>query len=164
MRKMEMFFDYSCPYCLIGHDYLVELMPDFPDVEVIWRPCEAHPRPEEYERYSDLTVGGLLYAFEKNIDLMEFHKRMYHAACKDGVDIEDPVALSKVFEGLLDTDDLAQALKSGKYTQAILDANDYTYEQNDVWFVPAFRMDGKKLNAEGGIGITKEQLKTFMKG
>jgi len=163
MRKMEMFFDYACPYCLTGHEYLIELLPDNPGIEVIWRPCEAHPRPEEYDRYSDLCVQGLLYAQEKNVDIMDFHMRMYKAACKDGVNIEDPEALSKAFSGLLDTADMADALKSGKYEKAVLAANDYTYEENDVWYVPAFRMDGKKLDAIGGVGITKKQLADFIK-
>ena len=163
MRKLEVFFDYACPYCLIGHDYLLELLPKFPDIEVIWRPCEAHPRPEEYERYSDLCVAGLFYAIDKKVDLMDFHMRMYKAACKDGVDIEDPAALSEYFKGFLDTEDMAEALKSGKYEKAVLEANDYAFEINDVWFIPAFRMEGKKLNAEGGIGISKEGLKAFLR-
>jgi len=162
MRKMEIFFDYACPYCLTGHEYLLEVLPKHPDVEVIWRPCEAHPRPEEYGRYSDLCVQGLLYALEKDVDIMDFHMRMYLAACKNGVDIENPDALSKAFEGLLDPADMAAALKSGKYEKAVLAANDYTYEENDVWVVPAFRMDGKKLDAEGGVGITKKQLEDYL--
>jgi predicted DsbA family dithiol-disulfide isomerase len=24
MKKIEMFFDYLCPYCLLGHEQLVE--------------------------------------------------------------------------------------------------------------------------------------------
>ncbi|MDR2570424.1 MAG: DsbA family protein [Oscillospiraceae bacterium] len=164
MRKMEMFFDYACPYCLTGHEYLLEELPKHTDIEVIWRPCEAHPRPEEYERYSDLCVEGLLYAIEKNVDIWEFHMRMYYAACRDGVDIENADALAAAFEGFLDSADMAEALKSRKYEKAVLEANDYAFEENDVWFIPAFRMDGKKLDAEGGVGITKEQLAKFMKG
>jgi len=163
MRKMEMFFDYACPYCLTGHEYLVGLLPKFPDIEVVWRPCEAHPRPEEYERYSDLCVQGLFYAVENNVDIMDFHMRMYNAACKDGVDIENARALSEAFRELFDPEDMAKALESGKYEKAVLLANDYAYEINDVWCVPAFRMNGRKLNAEGGIGISKVQLEEFMK-
>jgi len=164
MRKLEVFFDYACPYCLTGHEYLVELLPQFPDIEVIWRPCEAHPRPEEYERYSDLCVQGLLFALEQNIDIMDFHIRMYKAACKDSVNIEDPEALSEVFRGLFDPVDMINAIRSGRYEKAVLAANDYTYEENDVWVVPAFRMDGRKLDAEGGVGITGSQLEKYLKG
>jgi len=159
---MEVFFDYSCPYCLTGHEYLVELISKYQDIEIIWCPCEAHPRPEEYSRYSDLCVQGLFYALEQNIDIWDFHMKMYNAACKDGVDIEDPVALSNVFIDLFDPKGMIDAIKEGRFEQAVLDANDYAYEESDVWVVPAFRMDGKKLDAIGGVGITKADLNKFM--
>jgi hypothetical protein len=31
-----------------------------------------------------------------------------------------------------------------------------------VWVVPAFRMDGRKLDSVGGVGVTKAQLDAFM--
>jgi predicted DsbA family dithiol-disulfide isomerase len=163
MRKLEVFFDYACPYCLTGHEYLKEILPEHTDVEVVWKPCEAHPRPEVYKRYSDLCVAGYFYAAEQGADLWDFHDRMYRAALKDGVNIEDPAELANYFKGLLDPDLFRDALSSDKYKQAVLDANDCTYNQSGVWFVPAFRMDGKKLDSEGGKGITKEQLAEFLK-
>ncbi|MDR1669694.1 MAG: DsbA family protein, partial [Oscillospiraceae bacterium] len=48
LRKLEVFFDYACPYCRRGHEDLTALLPKHPDIEVVWRPCEAHPRPEVY--------------------------------------------------------------------------------------------------------------------
>jgi predicted DsbA family dithiol-disulfide isomerase len=162
MRKLEVFFDYACPFCLTGHEYLMELLPEHTDVEVVWRSCEAHPRPEVYGRYSDLCVQGLFYAIEQGIDLRDFHDRMYRAAGKDGINIEDPAALADYFESLLNPAAFCAALQSGKYEQAVLDANDYAYEQSGVWFVPSYRMDGRKLDAAGGVGVTKSQLAEFL--
>ena len=163
MRKMEVFFDYSCPFCLTGHEYLVEVIKQHQDIEIIWRPCEAHPRPEEYHRYSDLCVQGLFYALEQNVDIWDFHMKMYNAACKDGIDIEDPVALSNVFRDMFDPAGMVDAIKSGRFEKSVLDANDYTYEENDVWCVPAFRLEGRKLDAVGGVGISKKELEEFLK-
>ena len=64
MRALEVYFDYACPYCYKGHEYLVELLPLHPDIEVVWRPCEAHPRPERYGMHSDLCIQGLFYAYD----------------------------------------------------------------------------------------------------
>jgi len=33
MLKLEVFFDYACPYCLRGHEDLLELLPQYPQVE-----------------------------------------------------------------------------------------------------------------------------------
>jgi len=165
MRKLEVFFDYACPFCLKGHEYLMELLHEYPDIEVAWVSCEAHPRPEVYGRYSDLCVQALLYVMDKckDINLSDFHDRMYRATLKDSVDIENPAVLADYFKDLLAPDAFCAALESGVYTKAALDANDYAYEQSGVWFVPSYRMDGRKLDAAGGVGVTKKQLADFLK-
>ncbi len=159
MRKLEVFFDYTCPYCRRGHEDLTALLPKYPDIEVIWRPCEAHPRPEEYGRHSDLCVQSLLFALEQGADIWAFHRRMYEAAFS--VNIEDPEELARSLGG--DTAALTEALRSGRYAQKCLDANDYAYEQSGVWVLPAYRMDGKSLDSEAGIGVGREQLDEFLK-
>ena len=163
MRKLEVFFDYACPYCLKGHEYLMELLPDYSDIEVVWNSCEAHPRPEVYGRYSDLCVQGLLYALDQGADLTIFNECMYKAALKDKIDIESPEALAEYFKDIFDPAAFCEAIKSGKYETAVLEANDYAYEQSGVWFVPSYRMEGRKLDAAGGVGVTKAQLAEFLK-
>ena len=163
MRKVEIFFDYACPYCLRGNEFLKELLPQHPDIEVVWRPCEAHPRPERYGLHSDLCIQGMLYAREQGADLWEYHARMYEAAVKDRVNIEDPEVIAGRVHGLLDPAALLGALQSGGYTKAVADGNDYAYEQSGVWAVPAYRMDGKKLDSVENVGVTKQQLAEFLK-
>ncbi|MCL2004491.1 MAG: DsbA family protein [Oscillospiraceae bacterium] len=164
MRKLEVFIDHTCPYCLRGYETLKELMPQHPDIEVVWRPCEAHPRPEEYGIHSDLCIQGMFFALEQGADAWAYHDRMFSAAQKEKVNIEDPEALAGRVQGLLDADAFLKALRSGVYEKAVTDANDYAYEQSGVWFIPAFRMDGRKLDAAGGAGVTKAQLSAFLGG
>jgi predicted DsbA family dithiol-disulfide isomerase len=163
MRKLEVFFDYSCPFCLKGHEYLVELLPQHPDIEVVWRPCEAHPRPERYGLHSDLCIQGLYYALEQGSDIWEYHSRMYDAAVRERVNIEDSEVVAGRVHGLLDARAFIDALHSGKYKKAVADGNDYAYEENGVWAVPSYRMDGTKLDSIEGVGITKAQLADFLK-
>jgi predicted DsbA family dithiol-disulfide isomerase len=161
---MEVFFDYECPYCLKGHELLKELLPKYPDIEIVWRPCEAHPRPEQHGLHSDLCIQGLFHALEQGADVWEYHERMYKAAVKDKVNIEDPEVLAGCVQGLLDTGAFLKTLQDNVYGKAVDDANDLAYEKSGVWFVPAYRMDGRKLDAAGGVGVTKEQLDGFMGG
>ena len=162
MRQLEVFFDYICPYCLKGHEYLKELLPLYTDIEVIWRPCEAHPRPERYGLHSDLCIQGLFYALDKGADIWDYHERMYNAAVKARVNIEDPEVVAGHAHGLLDATEFFDILQSGKYSKSVSDANDYAYEQSDVWAVPAYRMDGRKLDSVEGVGVTKAQLSAFL--
>ncbi len=51
--KVEVFFDYICPYCYAGLKYLEDLLPEYDFVEIEWRSVEAHPRSEPQLDLSD---------------------------------------------------------------------------------------------------------------
>lgn len=161
MRKLEVFFDYTCPYCLMGHKKLAELLPQHPDIEVVWRPCEAHPRPEQ-GKHSDLCIKGMFFALERGVDCWDYHKRMYDAIFVERVDIENPAALARSVRKLIDPDVFLGALNSGEYEKPLKDANEYAYEKSGVWVVPAYRMEGRSLDSVEGVGVTKQQLMDFL--
>lgn len=162
MHKLEVFFDYSCPFCLKGHTYLTELYQLYPQIEVVWCPCEAHPRPEVHSPHSDLCIQGMFFAQDHGVDIWDYHDRMYQAAVKDRLDLEDIDVLANSVEGLLDPDAFRKSLQCGEYAKIQLDGNEYAFGKNGVWAVPSYRMNGKKLDSIEGVGITKEQLAAFM--
>lgn len=162
MNKLEVFFDYTCPYCLRGHEYLVELLPLYPQIEVVWYPCESHPRPDTFGPHSDLCIQGMFYALDRKVDLWEYHKRMYRAALKDRIDIEDTNVLAGCVKGLLDMDEFRISLQKGEYVKLQQKANLFAFEHSGVWAVPSYRMNGKRLDAVEEVGVTKEQLASFM--
>jgi len=162
MNKLEVFFDYACPFCLRGHEYLAELHQLFPQIEIEWHPCEAHPRPEVHSPYSDLCIQGMFFAQDHGVDIWAYHDRMYKAALKDRADIGDINVLADIVKDLLNTDDFCKSLQSGEYAKVQLDANQYAFEKSGVWAVPSYRMNGKKLDSVENVGVTKEQLATFM--
>ncbi len=162
MRELEVFFDYTCPYCRRGHEDLAALLPEYPDIEIVWRPCEAHPRPEEYGPHSDLCIQSLFFALQQGADIWAFHRRMYEAAFS--VNIEDPKSLARCVNGILDPSALLDALQSGRYARAVSEANDYAYERSGVWVLPAYRTDGRKLDSEAGVGVGREELAAFLNG
>ena len=161
MRKLEVFFDYACPYCLMGHGYLADLLPQYPDIEVEWRPCEARPRPE-HRKHVDLCIQGMFYAFEQGIDSWAFHKRMFDAIFVERVNIENPSALARSVRKLMDPNAFLEAINSGAYKQALADANEYAYVTSGVSVVPSYRMGEKRLDAAENAGISKQQLAEFL--
>jgi predicted DsbA family dithiol-disulfide isomerase len=162
MMKLEMFFDYTCPFCLKGYQYLCELLPDFPEIEMVWRPCEAHPRPEIHGHHSDLCIQGMFFAAEQGIPLWPYHERMYDLCLHSHINIENIDELAANVGDLLNAETFKKSLEDAVYQNIQLVSNDYAYEQNNVWFLPAFRMNGLRLDAEGGIGVLKEQLRKFI--
>jgi predicted DsbA family dithiol-disulfide isomerase len=164
MPEMEVFFDYACPYCLRAHEILKELAPAYPQIKIVWRPCESHPRPERYGSHSDLCIRGMYFAREAGCNLWEYHYLIYRAVLKDRADVENIDMLAACVSGILDADAFAEALRAGKFTRELADANNYAYKKSGVWAVPAYRMGGRKLDSVEDVGVNKKQLAAFMDG
>lgn len=161
-HELEVFFDYACPYCLKAHKYLTELIPDYPDVGIVWHPCESHPRPDRYGPHSDLCIQGYFFAAENGADIWAYHDRMYRAALKEHVDIENIDALSDYVRDLVDADAFRLVLRQGIYRRALTEANELAFERSGVWVVPAYRLEGRKIDAVEDVGVSKEQLRRFL--
>jgi predicted DsbA family dithiol-disulfide isomerase len=161
---MQVFYDYECPFCKRGYEYLLEYIGDHPEVTIEWRPVEAHPRPENHPPHTDLCVQSYYVARELGVDLAAFHKRMFQAVAVERRDVEKVETLAGIVEGLVDTGAFRTLLGSNKYAPQVTENNDLAYEQSGVWAVPAFRMGGKKLDAAEGIGVSREQVRAFLAG
>ncbi|MDR1157104.1 MAG: DsbA family protein [Oscillospiraceae bacterium] len=162
MPKLEVFFDYVCPYCLQGHEYLVELLPQFPDIAIEWRPCEAHPRPEQYGRHSDLCARGMFFALEHGADVEKYHQRMYNAALTDRADIEDIRVIMDIADGLLDSNELYRVLSSNQYENMLSENNRLAWDTYGFSAVPSYRMREETLKSKLSAGVSKEQLAAFL--
>lgn len=163
MKLLEVFFDYACPSCMRGHEILMALLPEFPDIDAVYRPCESHPRPERYGRHSDLCIRAMFFARDNGADMDKFHQAVYEAIHKHNVDVEDAAALSRCLDGIVDGSALLNALNKGAYLQELDEANSLAYDKSGVWVVPAYRMEGRALNVIEDVGITKERLQKFLK-
>lgn len=162
MHQLEVFFDYACPYCLKGHEYLKQLYQSYPQIGIVWCPCESHPRPERYGPHSDLAIRGMFFALDHGADIWAYHDRMFNAALKDRIDIENIDVLANSVTGLLDSDAFRKSLQNGEYADVLENANSYAYERSGVWAVPSYRMNSEKLDSIEDVGITKKQLADFM--
>jgi len=164
MRKLEVFFDYACPYCLRVHDDLLEALALHPDIRVEWRVCEAHPRPEIYERHSDLLARGMFFARECGADLHAYHRCVYHAAIVLRVNIDDPQIVADAVEGIVDRASLLKALSEDLYESELRENNRLAWQEYDFEAVPSYRLDGKLLKSAPGIGVSGRQIEEFLNG
>ncbi|MDF2885757.1 MAG: putative YwbO [Lacrimispora sp.] len=161
-NELHIFFDYICPYCLRAHNYLKELLPDYPDLTITWHPCESHPRPEQHGPHSDLCIQGYFYALDHGVNILDYHDRMYQATFKDGINIEDIDALSNYVSDMFDVNNFKQSLQQEIYIEKLARSNELAFELSGVWAVPAYRMGVLKLDAVENVGITKEQIRHFL--
>ncbi len=164
MSKVTVFYDYSCPFCYRAHLELKKLLPEFPNLEIDWVPTEAHPRPEG-GIHTDLMMQGFLYAKSIGADLMKYNDIMYNACQVKRIKFDDVDLIAEEASGLINADDLKQAITSGRFSGAQMQMNDFAYEENNVWVLPAYRSGEnleKRLDAAAGVGVTAEEIRSFL--
>ncbi len=164
MQILEVFFDYACPYCMRGHEYLTGLLAGIPDLKIDWRPCEAHPRPEKYGRHSDLLARGMYIARDLSANLAHYHALMYRAALRDHINVEDPRAVASAAGRLVNTNAFYQALCSGAHMEELRENNRLAWSELHFPAVPSYRMGGRLLKSVENIGVAKATLAKFIKG
>lgn len=159
---LEIIFDYACPYCYRAHGYLKEVRTKFPELDIIFSPCEAHPRPEQWSPHSELAVRGMHYCMDHGIDIWEYHDLIYRAFHVDRVNAEDPDTLASYLASLADEADFKKALQDGEYEDKRLAANQYAWETLALNAVPSFRMGEQILRAAEDIGVSSRMLFEFI--
>jgi len=163
--KLEVFFDYACPYCYKGYQTLMKLQAENPDIKAIefgWQPCEAHPRPETHGLHSDLCARGMYLAAAQGVDLLKYHEIMYHACIIDHVNIEDPDIIADLIGDLADRAVFYRGLLDGNY-QDKLDENNYkAWNQEGFPAVPSLKLADRTLPAVPGVGLKEEDVKRFL--
>jgi predicted DsbA family dithiol-disulfide isomerase len=167
MILMRFFYDYECPYCLRGYGYLLEFIGEHPEIDLEWRPVEAHPRPENHPPHTDLCVQSYYIVRELGADMAAFHRKMFQAAATERRNVEKVDVLTEILRDIVDPGQFRAILESNKYAPQVTENNDLAYEQSGVWVVPAFRIlregaPDKKLDALAGVGLTRDQIREFL--
>ena len=162
MPKLEMYFDYSCPYCKIGYEIVLELLSSHPELEMEWVPCEAHPRPEVWANHSDLLAAGMYIARDLGADLSKYHETIYQAAIVEKIDIEDIEILAKTVASITDATAFKKALNEGSYLDLVKVNNQKAWGELDFPAVPSFKYGEKLLPAIPGVGISREALEELI--
>jgi predicted DsbA family dithiol-disulfide isomerase len=93
---------------------------------------------------------------------------MFQAVAVERRNVEDAAVLTDIVKDIVDAGTFREIIESRKYLKQIDVNNDLAYQFEGVWAVPAFRMrlpDGssKKLDAQEGVGVTKDALRDFLK-
>ncbi|MDR0906383.1 MAG: DsbA family protein [Oscillospiraceae bacterium] len=165
MRDTEIFFAYSCPFCLKGYEDLKAVLAELPDAKIIWRPCEVEPREADYGNYDDFFVQASLIAIDLCADMIKFNDLLFNAIfTAHSAKPTDRDSVIAAVESVIDADALRKKLGSAELRERQNKANDLAYETHGVWAVPSFRADGGKLklDAVAGVGVSRDQIREFL--
>ncbi len=161
IRHLEMFFDYLCPYCRKAHIELQELMTHYRDIVIDWYPTAVQEEPGEFTTDTEYCRRGFFLAKDQGIDLLAYHDLMYKAVHEDDIDIGDAAALAEYVAPLIDPELFQAMLESEEYKAEIEEVHRYALEQ-EVSILPSFRIEGRTLDAEPGVGVTQDQMDILM--
>lgn len=162
VSTLEVIFDYSCPHCYRSYLDLKTIREEFPDLQFAFKPCEAHPRPEDWSPHSDLAVKGMFYCLDHGIDLWEYHELVYNAYHVDHIDTENIDALSAYLADLLDAADFKAVVAGDTYESKRLEGNRYAWETLALPAVPSYCHGDQVLKALPGIGVSRSMLLEFL--
>lgn len=162
MQKIEFFFDYICPFCYRSFQQLKEVIPDYPNISITFSPCEIHPRPQKHGRHSDLCIQGMFLASDRNVDLWEYSQRIFDGVFVQRTNIEVLENVAALVSDLIPSDVFIREISSGKYEQALTDANRYAFDTLGIEVVPHYKCQKDELPSIEGVGVVPEALVHFL--
>jgi protein-disulfide isomerase len=162
LKKLEIYFDYACPYCMRGHADLIRLLPKYPDIVPVWVPCEAHPRPERHGAHSDLLARGMYYVLEHGGEIMKYHDIMYRAA-RDRANIESLHTVAELAGELVDSEGFFAALAKGAHLERLAENNRMAWGELRFSAVPSYRCEGLLLKSVENVGVTIRGMEEFIR-
>lgn len=164
MKKLEVYFDYACPYCYKGLQELSSLLKKYPDTKVEYIPCEAHPRPEPAAIHSDLAAQVGCYLQERGLDIAKYNDLVYHAHFVEKRRIDDPALLCE-FASLCgaDASDVSSSLKENVYANQVIANNKRVWETLAFDAVPSYRFGDKIAASGGGLLVDIHKVEELIK-
>ncbi len=162
-KQIEVFFDYVCPFCNKGIRQFLDILPDYLDTEVIWRPCEAHPRPEHANIHSDLAIQAMYYLRDQGGDLIRFHTEVYDAwfCRKQRIDdIELLASLAEKCGG--DKEGALAVLRENRYAGEVVEGNRYAWEEKGLYAVPSYCCGDKTAYSKNGLLVSIKKVRTLL--
>lgn len=140
---IEMFFDYTCPYC-------------YKDMKAIWQrglqlsyiPIEAHPLPEPAKVHSFLAGCGYYVCLEKEGQVDTYNQVVMSAHFEQGKRIDEPAF---ILEALAQAGVQANEADLNRYGSQMLANNRLGWMDLALESVPSYRIDGQIRTGSGHV-------------
>ena len=162
--KLEVFFDYICPYCYRGQDNLEAMLKKYPRLEILWRPCEAHPRPEPARVHSDVAIEGMYFLQEAGGDVDRYNHLVYEAHYELGQNIADPALLAKIGGKCgANAGEMEKALREHWYKEKVVQGNQLAWGEKKLEAVPSYCAGDRVLGSGDGFMVPRDDLDHFLK-
>ena len=164
MKKVEVYFDYTCPYCNQGIQEFFEILEKYPEVEVDWTPAEVSPYPEEVPVHTDKAIQVMYSVKEQGGDVDLFQKRMFEDCFEKEQKVDDLDVLTEAaVQCGADKEQVLKDLEEERYVKQVCDNGIKAWEELELEAVPSYRIGEEILGSAGGVLVDKDELETFIR-
>ncbi len=160
MKTVDVYFDYACPFCHTGLADLHAVMPEFPEILVAYKACEAWPDPKSQAALAFQGMHGIL---AQGGNIMPYHAGVFDAFFVHKRRITAEVLTQCAQDCGIDLATFARALEAGTYAAQQIAANDYAYDILHIDAVPTLFCGDRRYDAVLGQGISREGLRAFFR-
>ena len=148
--KLEVFYDYTCPYCYKGLNELKVIKEKYPNLEFDFTPCEAHPRPEPARVHSDLAEQVTYYLKDRDLDVEKYNDLVYEAHFENKLSF------------CADEKDVRKTLENNEYAKFVKDSNNLVWFKLEAPAVPSYRYGEKTAFSGGGKLVDLESVEKLI--
>lgn len=157
-KKVEVFFDYVCPYCYKGHPMVEEVCKDL-GLEILWRPCEVDPMSKR----SHAAVIGAYYLLARDLPTEAYHQAMFDAYFQEHKNLNDVDTVLHIAKLIgIEEEGFVEAVRTLAYEEWISKGNEYGWVEKQFEAIPSYSYGPKSIGSGSGRLVSKEDLVAFL--
>ena len=164
MKKIiDVFYEFTCPFCYKGLKQLYNIVGDRADVELNFMPCETHPYPGFAVIHSYKAARLVYFLKDKGLDVKKFNDLIYDAHFEKKLSIDDDKLLKDFAVGLgAKEDEVYELVNSDLYADILSKNNELVWNELSIDAVPSYRLGDKLAASRAGVLVSESDIKSLI--
>lgn len=162
-KKIDVFYEFTCPFCYRGLEDFYAIVEGAKDVEVNFMPCETNPLPNYAPVHSDKAAEIVYFLKSEGLDAKTFNDLVYEAHFEKKLRIDDENLLTEFAVSVgADADSVKDALSNGTYSDILKKNNELVWNELSLGAVPSYRLGDKLAASRAGVLVSAEDIKKLI--
>lgn len=158
-NKLEIFYDYTCPFCYKGLKEFLELLPDYENVRIDFLPCEIKPDGGFWTVPTKRASQIAYYLKDAGLNIEKYNDLVFYHHFEKKNNINDVQLLAKLAsESGAEYEKAIEVLENNAYALEVEHTNKLVWQELKLPAVPAYRLGNIVQASSGGLLISRTKL------